>query len=161
MRPQARSEKSSSLLVIRQMVPADAPAVLAIQQESAEASAWPETSILECAKCGMAWVAEQDGAVAGFLIGRTMADEFEILNMAVARAHRRRGIGSRLLREALQRARAAGVEKAHLEARTSNEAAISLYMRHGFRQYGRRVGYYQYPLEDALLFSVDINSMRH
>jgi ribosomal-protein-alanine N-acetyltransferase len=134
------------------MISSDAPNVLSILQESPEASLWPENGILESASHGMAWVAEQDGGVAGFLIGRVVADEFEILNMAVARAYRRRGIGGQLVRQALESSRMAGAKQAHLEVRASNEGAISLYMRYGFRQYGRRVGYYQ--------FTVEISSMQ-
>jgi ribosomal-protein-alanine N-acetyltransferase len=156
MYPRGESDKSSSAVPIRGMISADAPAVLSILQESPEASLWSENGILESAIHGMAWVAEQDGGVAGFLIGRVVADEFEILNMAVARAHRHRGIASQLVQEALQSSRMAAARHAHLEVRASNEAAIALYRRHGFRQYGRRVQYYQYPPEDALLFTVEM-----
>jgi ribosomal-protein-alanine N-acetyltransferase len=156
MRPGAESDKGSSIVVIRGMIAADAPAVLSILQESPEASLWSENGILESIIDGMAWVSEQDGRVAGFLIGRVVADEFEILNMGVAAAYRRRGIASRLVREALERARMAGAKKALLEVRASNEAAIHLYRRHGFQQYGQRLQYYQYPPEDAILFSVEM-----
>jgi len=156
MRPGAESEKGTSIVPIRGMISVDAPAVLSILQESPEASLWSENGVLESIIHGMAWIAEQDGRVAGFLIGRVVADEFEILNMGVAAACRRQGIASRLVREALERARMAGARNAHLEVRASNEAAISLYRRHGFQQQGRRDGYYQYPQEDALLFSMEM-----
>jgi [ribosomal protein S18]-alanine N-acetyltransferase len=152
----AESEKVSPIVPIRGMISPDAPAVVSILQESPEASLWSENAILESILTGTAWIAEQDGRVAGFLIGRVVADEFEILNMGVAAAYRRRGIASRLVRDALERARMAGARNAHLEVRASNEPAISLYRRHGFQQCGRRDGYYQYSLEDALLFSVEI-----
>lgn len=152
--------KNSSIVSIRAMTSSDAPAVVSILRESPEASLWAENSIVESANCGMAWVAEQDSNVAGFLIGRGVADEFEILNVAVAHAYRRRGIAGQLVRVALRCSRRAGAKRAYLEVRASNGAAIFLYSRHGFVQNGRRERYYQYPAEDALLFSVEMNSMQ-
>jgi ribosomal-protein-alanine acetyltransferase len=93
----------------------------------------------------------------GFLIGRSAADEFEILNMAVAPAHRRSGIGARLVKEALAWLRTARVRRVYLEVRASNEAAISLYSRIGFRPCGRRARYYTSPVEDAILLSLEVN----
>lgn len=150
--------QGSSAILIRGMISSDAPAVMSILRESPEASFWSEKSIFESAVLGTSWVAEQDGCVAGFLIGRGVADEFEILNMAVARAQRRRGIAAQLVREALQRAGKAGAKRAYLEVRASNESAISLYARNGFTQSGRRERYYESPPEDALLFTVEMNS---
>jgi [ribosomal protein S18]-alanine N-acetyltransferase len=151
--------RDTTIVLVRPMVASDSAAVLAILQESPEASPWSECAILESAGHAAAWVAEQGGALAGFLIGRVVADEFEILNMAVARAHRRRGIAGQLVQKALRSAGMAGGKRAHLEVRASNEAAISVYRRQGFKQYGRRVQYYQYPPEDACLFSFEISSM--
>ena len=51
------------------MIPRDVPSVLSILRESPEASLWTENGILESAGAGMALVAEQEGAVAGFMIG--------------------------------------------------------------------------------------------
>lgn len=154
--------KGFSIIVIRGMISSDTPAVMSILRESPEASLWSEKSIFESAilgtSWGTSWVAEQDGCVAGFLIGRGVADEFEILNMAVARAQRRRGIAGQLVHEALLSARKAGAKRAYLEVRASNESAISLYARHGFTQSGRRERYYESPPEDALLFTVEMNS---
>ena len=146
------------MIPIRRMIVSDGPAVLSILRESPEASLWSEEAIAESAVRGMAWVAEQDGVVAGFLIGRAVADEFEILNMAVSRAHRRRGIAGELVREALRCPQMAGARRAHLEVRASNQAAIALYVRHGFQPSGRRGQYYQHPAEDALLFTLEWKS---
>jgi ribosomal-protein-alanine N-acetyltransferase len=143
---------------VRGMTSADVQAVLSILRESPETSQWSESSIQECAANGRAWVSEVHGAVAGFLIGRLVADEFEILNMAVARGHRRRGIAGELLRHSIQQARESGARRVHLEVRASNESAIRVYVRHSFSPGGRRVRYYQDPPEDALLFSLELES---
>ena len=90
-----RASKRTVEVTIRKLAASDVPAVLAILRESPEAAAWSQESLLQLASAeSLAWVAELNGAVAGFLIGRIAADEFEILNMAVSKAHRRSGIGS-------------------------------------------------------------------
>ena len=128
--------------------------MLAILQESPEAAAWSRESFLQLASVEpAAWVAERDGSVAGFLIGRVAVGEFEILNMAVSRAYRGSGIGSKLLVFALEFSISVGSVRAYLEVRASNGPAISLYARHGFTECGRRTRYYREPDEDALLFS--------
>ncbi|MCU9847355.1 ribosomal protein S18-alanine N-acetyltransferase [Defluviimonas sp. WL0024] len=81
----------------------------------------------------------------GFLIGRAIAGEAELLTVAVAPAARRQGIGARLLAGFLDAARAAGAETAFLEVAADNAAALALYARHGFAETARRRGYYLTP----------------
>ena len=148
------ASKGASDVLVRKFATSDVPAVLAILQESPEAAAWSQESLLQLDSVApTAWVAERNGVVAGFLIGRSAADEFEILNMAVSRPHRRQGIGSKLLESALEDSRKAGTARVYLEVRASNEPAIALYKRHGFTECGRRVRYYRDPVEDAVLLS--------
>jgi ribosomal-protein-alanine acetyltransferase len=150
---------NSSGTGIRAMSPSDVAALLSILAESLEASTWSEASLLESFSSGSSWVAERDGRVVGFLIGRVAADEFEILNVAISRSHRRRGIASALVKAALEWSRTAGARRAYLEVRTSNEVAIGLYERHGFTVCGRRARYYQHPVEDAVVLSRDWNAI--
>jgi ribosomal-protein-alanine N-acetyltransferase len=104
---------------------------------------------------GTGWIAEHEGRVIGFLMGRAAADEFEILNLAVTQACRRRGVATGLLQTMAAWARTAGTKRAYLEVRASNEGALALYMHHGFTACGRRTAYYQNPREDAILLSWD------
>ena len=104
-----------------------------------------------------AWAAEEAGKVCGFLIGRVVADEFEILNVAVARLSRRKGIGSKLVASTLDSAKRSKTNRAFLEVRASNTSARALYTHHGFTQCGQRVQYYRDPVEDALLLSLDVD----
>ena len=157
MHPRAETHGNSSGIGVRGMARPDVSAILSILGESPEASAWPEDSLLESGSSGTAWVAEHEGIVIGFLIGRAAADEFEILNAAVARSHRRRGIATQLVAAALEWSRRPGTQRAYLEVRASNEAAIALYKRHGFSPCGRRSRYYQDPVEDAVILSWDRN----
>ena len=149
------ASKGASLLAIRKLAASDVPAVFAILQESPEAALWSSESLLQLASADpAAWVVELSAVLVGFLIGRIAADEFEILNMAVSRAHRRSGIGSTLLETALEFSRLAGSARAYLEVRASNAPAMSLYARHGFTECGRRAQYYRDPVEDAVLLSI-------
>ncbi|MDE5878545.1 MAG: ribosomal protein S18-alanine N-acetyltransferase, partial [Desulfovibrio sp.] len=77
--------------------------------------------------------------------------ELEILNLAVAPAARRQGCGRRLLALALQAGRKVGMQKAILEVREGNHAALALYRTCGFVQVGRRRRYYADTGEDALV----------
>jgi ribosomal-protein-alanine N-acetyltransferase len=87
-------------------------------------------------------LAEDATAPLGFLLARLAADEAEILSMAVSPSARREGQGSRLLEAGLARMQEGGARHAHLEVAEDNAAAIALYHAFGFRQVGRRKGYY-------------------
>ncbi|MBZ4690253.1 MAG: rimI [Cereibacter sp.] len=78
----------------------------------------------------------------GFLMGRAIAGEAELLTLAVAPEARRQGIGARLVAGFLTEARARQAESAFLEVAADNGAALALYDAAGFRQAGRRRGYY-------------------
>ncbi len=78
----------------------------------------------------------------GFSLFRTVADEAELLLLAVAPDHQHRGIGRLLLEQFVEQARAAGARRVHLEVRDGNPA-VELYRRAGFRPAGRRPDYYR------------------
>jgi ribosomal-protein-alanine acetyltransferase len=145
-------------VIVRDLRIEDRLAIGNILAESPDAARWLVDSLPEAASGGMrAWVAELNGELSGVLVGRMAADEFEILNLAVSRARRRRGIASHLLDAALSWSRGAGTKRILLEVRASNQAAIGLYARYGFMACGRRKQYYQNPPEDALLFARTLN----
>ena len=100
----------------------------------------------------------EDDRAAGFSLVRNVADEAELLLLAVAPDRRRRGIGSRLLEDFIARARAFGVRRVHLEVRAGNPA-IDMYKAAGFAPVGRRRNYYHAPdgrRFDALTFAREI-----
>lgn len=98
-------------------------------------------------------VAESDDltGVIGYVVAWFVVDEAEVANVAVAPGARGRGVGARLLDEALDVARERGVTAVYLEVRDSNAAARALYESRGFEQVGRRRRYYRRPVEDALV----------
>ena len=91
------------------------------------------------------------GGVIGYVVAWFVVDEAEVANVAVNPEARGRGVGARLLDEALDVARSRGVSAVYLEVRDSNTAARALYASRGFEQVGRRRRYYRRPVEDALV----------
>ena len=77
----------------------------------------------------------------GFSLFRTVADESELLLLAVAPTRHRRGIGRLLLEQFLEHARNEKVARVHLEVRDGN-AAVDMYRTAGFSPVGRRRNYY-------------------
>ena len=94
----------------------------------------------------------EDGQVLGYAGLQVVLDEGYIANIAVDPKWRRQGLAGELL-EVYCRFGQAHLAFLTLEVRTSNEAAISLYQKHGFTQAGRRKDYYQDPREDALIMT--------
>lgn len=80
----------------------------------------------------------------------------ELENLVVQPAFRRLGLGTGLLLAAMELACRQGARWMRLEVRESNRAALSLYLRHGFRAAGRRRAYYSSPQEDALLLQAHL-----
>ena len=78
----------------------------------------------------------------GFSLFRTVASEAELLLLAVAPNHQRRGIGQHLLEQFVECARTAGARRIHLEVRDGNPAA-AMYRLAGFEPAGRRPNYYR------------------
>ena len=93
----------------------------------------------------------------GFLIGREINPEWELENIVVAPATRRKGLATRLLTALLDRARETNSERVFLEVRESNQAARAFYARLGFEQSGRRKLYYTNPPEDAVLYRLTLS----
>ncbi len=81
----------------------------------------------------------------GFLLGRVIADEAELLTLAVAPEARRRGIGAALVGAFLARSAERGAATAFLEVAADNAAAIALYSAAGFARTGLRKGYFRHP----------------
>jgi len=85
------------------------------------------------------------GPAAGFLMSRCAGDEAEILSVAVDPAVRGRGLAGELLRHHLSRVAARGIAKIFLEVGEDNRPALRLYAKAGFREAGKRTGYYPRP----------------
>lgn len=105
---------------------------------------------------GIVAVDDPGEAVAGYAVCWTVAGESHLLTIAVRPDARNRGLGCALVRECLRRSAKAGGRRIYLEVRPSNESAIRLYRRTGFRWMGVRKGYYTDTGEDAIVLVRDI-----
>lgn len=163
---------SGTTVRVRPAESVDLPRLVEIASHSATAAQWnqaeylklfspdeptaqpevePQVDPLIKTQSRTALVVEQSGSVVGFIVGRQVADEWEIENIAVTGAARRCGLGSRLVGELLDLVRSRGGKSVFLEVRESNLAARSLYEKWAFLEVGRRKMHYQNPTEDALL----------
>ena len=146
-------------LALRPMQEADLAAVLEI-----EASAFPtpwsrrafETELRTA--WSIATVAVEAAAtprprVIGYACAWHVADEMQLLNVAVHPARRRLGVGKILVRDVVRCAGERGVRSVLLEVRVANVPAQRLYGRLGFRGMGIRRGYYG-PGQDGLLMEL-------
>lgn len=133
---------------------ADLDGVLAVEAESFTRPWTREMYASELrgdSHCHIVVVRTDETAVAGFCSFWLVMDEIHINNLAIAPRHRRRGLGTALVRQVLAQAPALGASRATLEVRASNANALRLYERLGFKIEGRRKGYYTNPEEDALV----------
>jgi len=94
---------------------------------------------------------DSTGTIAGFCSLWRLVDELHINNLAVRPDLRRQGVASALLSRVFADGAQLGAQRATLEVRRSNVAALQLYQRFGFTVAGVRRGYYTQPEEDALI----------
>lgn len=152
------SEWPPSDRTVRRFESRDVEAAEEIAKSSPEAAQWPEESFQESLNWPgvVAFVSEVDGKVTGLILGRRVADEAEILNLAVTPSARRRGEGGELLGAALNEFRLRGVRRVFLEVRESNKTGIAFYEKHFFLKTGRRAGYYRDPEEAAVVMEKEL-----
>ena len=114
---------------------------------------WDEASVAgELSNELSLWLVALDGdEVVGYVGSQSVMGEADVMNIAVSPQYRRRGIAETLIHELVSLLKEKEVCSLTLEVRASNDAAKSMYDKLGFRQVGRRPGYYVRPKEDALI----------
>ncbi len=161
---------ASSAVSVRLARGADLERIAAIERMSfsdpwtvdalASALALPQARFFVAELAADASAGRDGGArLVGYVVALFMADEGEIADLAVFPAARRQGIGGRLLDRVLAEAVEAGIRALYLEVRETNTAAQALYASRRFTAVGRRRGYYQRPVEDALVLRRDLAPM--
>jgi ribosomal-protein-alanine N-acetyltransferase len=130
----------------------DAPAMHAIEVESF-GDPWSAASFRSMLAHPQmhARVAMRGDVLLGYCIAWIVGDEAELANLAVTSAVRREGIGALLLDDLVRAVDGHGGATIWLEVREGNRAARMLYEGRGFRETGRRKGYYRAPVEDAIV----------
>jgi ribosomal-protein-alanine N-acetyltransferase len=143
------STSEHTRLQLRQMVVGDVDAVHALEC-SVFPHPWSRANFMDSLASGYdAWVLRDpdgaqsgDGALVGYFLVMYALDEAHLLDVAVAAARQGTGLGRYLLDRVVARARALRMESILLEVRPSNARAFEVYLRYGFKEIGRRKGYY-------------------
>jgi [ribosomal protein S18]-alanine N-acetyltransferase len=138
-------------LQIRPLTYADMPEVIAIERRAFPTPWSLAMFVLELSKpSGICLAAVIEESLVGYLVCSRYDTVWHLMNIAVDDRLRRRGIATTLLERLFEQADRPS-EQYTLEVRTSNDAAIRLYERFGFRTAGRRRAYYHDNREDALI----------
>ncbi|HOD36780.1 MAG TPA: ribosomal protein S18-alanine N-acetyltransferase [Syntrophales bacterium] len=152
-------------IVIGEMSGTDLPEIMKIERASFPVP-WSEALFRQELEFALSrsLVAKSKGETGGDAVGYitywVIYDEIHVNNLAVKPDFRRRGIASRLVGTALEKALAEGAIRCTLEVRASNEAARRLYEKFGFTVQGVRSRYYAESGEDALVMWADLNKER-
>jgi [ribosomal protein S18]-alanine N-acetyltransferase len=157
-----------SPLRIRPMVARDVRRVTDLEAVCFGAEAWPLQTFKDLLAAfsnaqptrGEMWVAEDPDtdALLGYAGVEVSAlwGEMDVINIAVAPEHRRRGVGQALMRWIMDLCRREGVPLLWLRVRASNRVARRFYRRLGFEQRGRFDDYYQEPDEPAIIMAMNV-----
>lgn len=130
---------------------AEAMAALHARAFGPEGRAWREEEFEQLLCSAHAFVIQSGD---GFALGRVIADEAELLTIAVDPDRRCKGLGGRILTNVEREAAARGAARIFLEVAADNAAARALYLRAGYGQIACRAGYYRRasgPPADALI----------
>ena len=105
-----------------------------------------------------AWLARTGDELAGYALLLLAGEEAQLLNLSVAPARQRTGLGSSLFEHLCRVARAGGGQRLFLEVRPSNAQALAFYRHHGLRQIGERRAYYPAAggREDAIVMELPL-----
>lgn len=89
-----------------------------------------------------AWVLEEKSEMIGYALMMMVMDEAHLLNLSIAKARQKQGLGRYLLQHMMTIAKRHKAANMFLEVRTSNVSAIALYENIGFNEMAIRRGYY-------------------
>jgi ribosomal-protein-alanine N-acetyltransferase len=142
-------------LTFSPMQDTDIDAVTAAEQR-AHPFPWTRGNFTDSLQAGHSvWVCREADAMIGYGVLMMALDAADLLNITVLPEYQRRGLGSDLLCQLLEIARAHGAARMVLEVRPSNAAALALYRRFLFSEIGRRKGYYD-GREDAIVMAREL-----
>ncbi|MDD5384760.1 MAG: ribosomal protein S18-alanine N-acetyltransferase [Gallionella sp.] len=144
---------------MRAMTQDDVDVVLAIEQ-AVQRFPWTRGNFADALNSGYLCRVDEteSGGIRGYAILMPAAGEAELLNIGVAAAQQRKGLGRAMLAEMVETARAKQLRRVFLEVRSSNIAAIALYRSAGYSEIGVRRGYYQGAngSEDAITMACEL-----
>jgi ribosomal-protein-alanine N-acetyltransferase len=156
-----RAERNAvQKVTIQKMDVKDLDEVLAIEA-SASPAPWSKNMFSEeirnCSSCCFVISIEIESKqpVIGFICFRNMAEESELLNIAVHPRYRRLGVGRKLMQFYIDFSTPRGIKAFYLEVNCSNQSAIRLYQCFSYQSFGVRKEFYQRQF-DALLMMKEV-----
>lgn len=141
-------------LKIRPMIHSDINEIVEIEEESYGCHHWSKESFFNELSNDVAHyfcAIDESGKLLGYIGTWQIIEEAHITNISVKPEYRRKKIGEALLYQAIEDCYKNGIKYITLEVRVSNEKAINLYSKYGFKSLGTRKEYYQDNNEDALI----------
>jgi [ribosomal protein S18]-alanine N-acetyltransferase len=160
----AAQKRGAGGISVGKMSGADLPEIMKIERASF-AAPWSEALFRQELKFSLsrslvAKAGEREDETVGYIVYWVISCEIHVNNLAVRPDVRRRGVATRLVEAALQKACSEGATRCTLEVRVSNEAARRLYEKFGFTVRGVRPRYYAESGEDALIMWADLKEER-
>lgn len=149
----------TSKVIIREAKLYDLPAMTRMERESFDSYQGPDNLSKELnRKDGSNYiaVAEAGDEKLGYSNIHLVRGESQLYSIAIDSACRGQGIGEMLLNHMIEKSRELGCDIMTLEVRSGNTAAIELYKKLGFKEVGRRKGYYRKEKEDAILMDKEL-----
>ena len=138
---------------LRDMRWEDVDAVLNIEQQ-VHSHPWTRGNFNDALATGnICKVYETANEIVGYAVMMPALDDVDLLDISIASAYQRKGLGANLLGEMLALARSLKFARVILEVRQNNFAASALYRKAGFSEIGIRRGYYpaENGREDAIV----------
>ena len=145
-------------ITFRQAEAADLPYLLEIEK-AAFAFPWSQHQLQIDLQKGLIFVLVHDNVIVGFVILHFIANECEILNIAIFPDYQRQGFGKQLLQNAINQAKKIYCEVVFLEVRSMDKGAQNFYQQFGFKAIGKRKNYYpasNNQREDAIVMQLTL-----
>lgn len=153
-RTETAAPKVPERVFIRPIKAEDMDAAAALEKENLGREAWTLPQLLNASVQDdtIYLVAEKAGTIVGLCGVQNISGDGEITNVSVSTACRGEGIGTKMLRQLMERGRGIGIENYTLEVRSQNAPARRLYEKLGFTSDGKRPNFYDAPKDDAEIY---------
>ena len=150
-------EKIISIPVVRPMTENDIKDIAALEKECFS-TPWSENSLREelTNDTSRFFTLKSEDGLLGYIGANNISGEVYITNVAVKAEHRKKGCGERLIKYLVTESILENAEFVTLEVRRSNDVAINLYEKCGFKKAGERKNFYSAPTEDALIYTISL-----
>jgi ribosomal-protein-alanine N-acetyltransferase len=145
--------------MLRKISQSDVSQLCAIETAT-QLAPWPQETFEKCFQAkSQGWViAQTENKLIGFILVLVQASECHVLNICVDPNYQRQGHGTQLILQVFSEMKKQNINRVYLEVRCSNENAITLYEKLGFKKLGERKDYYSAAegREDAWVFAKDL-----